>query len=166
MFDDYICAFKQSTFIDNTCKVVHLIMVLIGMNYCLGRLSNDLVRFATVVANYTSRSSFINCLSHLKGEEVFGSSKWPNDYPPNVDDDSNRPNHVNFFHPWITIPLVEPNIMDNVHMQQPPSSSSKLLPLVFQGGLELKESICVDIAHPILQFNVLHWKKPQRSNAK
>jgi hypothetical protein len=72
---------------------------------------------------------------------------------------------VNFFHPWITIPLVEPNIMDHVHMQQPPSSSSKLLPLVFQGGLELKESICVDIAHPILQFNVLHWKKPQRSNA-
>jgi hypothetical protein len=51
-------------------------------------------------------------------------------------------------------------------MQQPPSSFSKLLPLVFQGGLELKENIYVDIAHPILQFNVLHWKKPRHSNAK
>jgi hypothetical protein len=29
-------------------------------------------------------------------------------------------------------------------MQQPPSSSNKLLPLVYQGGLELKENICVD----------------------
>jgi hypothetical protein len=54
--------------------------------------------------------------------------------------------------------------MDNV--QQPPSSSRKLLLLVSQGGLELKENICVDVAHPILQFNVLHWRKPGRSNAK
>jgi hypothetical protein len=51
-------------------------------------------------------------------------------------------------------------------MQQLPSNSSKLLPLVFQGGLELKENICVDIAHPILQFNILHWGKARRSNAK
>jgi len=54
--------------------------------------------------------------------------------------------------------------MDNV--QQPPSSSSKLLPLVSQGGLKLKENIRVDVAHPILQFNVLHWRKPRHSNAK
>jgi hypothetical protein len=24
----------------------------------------------------------------------------------------------------------------------------------------------LNVAHPILQFNVLHYKKPQRSNAK
>jgi hypothetical protein len=44
----------------------------------------------------------------------------------------------------ITIIIVESNIMDDVHMQQQPSSSNKLQPLVFQGGLELKENICVD----------------------
>jgi hypothetical protein len=29
-------------------------------------------------------------------------------------------------------------------MQQPPYGSNACLPLVFQGGLELKENICVD----------------------
>jgi len=43
-------------------------------------------------------------------------------------------------------------------MQQPPSSFSVFLPLVFQGGLELKESILLmangglNVAHPILHF--------------
>ncbi len=45
----------------------------------------------------------------------------------------------------VTIFATTPDIVDDVHMQQPPSSSSKLLPLVSRGhGLELKESICVD----------------------
>jgi hypothetical protein len=35
--------------------------------------------------------------------------------------------------------------VDDVHKQQLPSSSSKFPHLVFQGGLDLKESICVDI---------------------
>jgi hypothetical protein len=39
---------------------------------------------------------------------------------------------------------IEPNILDNVRMQQPPSGPSNLLPLVFRGGLELKENIFVD----------------------
>jgi hypothetical protein len=51
---------------------------------------------------------------------------------------------VNFFHPQVTIPIAERNVVDDVHMQQSPSSSSKLLLLVLQGGLELKENICVD----------------------
>ncbi len=39
---------------------------------------------------------------------------------------------------------LEPNIVDDVHMQQLPFKYSKFLPLVFQGGLELKKNICVD----------------------
>jgi len=96
------------------------------------------------MANYKSRLSFTNCLPHLKGKEVFRSSKQPIDCPPNVGKDSHRPNCVNLSHPWITILAIKPNIVDNVHMQQLPSSSNKLIPLVSWGGLELKENICVD----------------------
>ncbi len=127
---------------------------------------SDPTRLVTVVANYTSRSSFTKCLSHFKGKEVFGSSKWLADCPFNVDNDYHRFDHVNFSCLWIIVLAIEPNVMDNVHMQQPPSSSNNFLPLVSWGGLELKENICVDVAHPILLFNVLHWRKPQHSNAK
>ncbi len=44
----------------------------------------------------------------------------------------------------ITIPIVQPNIVKDVGMQQPPFGSSVFLPLVFQGGLELKKNIYVD----------------------
>jgi hypothetical protein len=40
--------------------------------------------------------------------------------------------------------IIEPNIMDNARMQQLPFGPNKLLPLVFQSGLELKENIYVD----------------------
>ncbi len=51
---------------------------------------------------------------------------------------------MNFFCPQVTVLVAETNIVDDVHMQQLPSSSSKLLPLVFRGGLKLKENICAD----------------------
>jgi hypothetical protein len=35
-------------------------------------------------------------------------------------------------------------MVEDVHIQQPPFSSSNLLPLVSQSGLELKEGIRVD----------------------
>jgi len=97
------------------------------------------------MANYTFGLSFTNCLPHLKGKEVFGSSNWPVDSPLNVDNDSHHTNRVNFFCPQVIFPIVEPNVVDDVHMQQLPFSSSKLLLLVFQGGLELKENICAVI---------------------
>jgi hypothetical protein len=96
------------------------------------------------MANYTSKSSFTNRPPHLKGEEVFGSSKRHVGGPFGANNNSHHPNHVNFFHPQITILVIEPNVVDNVHKQELPSNSSKLLHLVFQGGLELKENICVD----------------------
>jgi hypothetical protein len=67
------------------------------------------------------------------------------DYPPGVDKDSHHPDRVNFFRPWVFILVIKPNIVEDVHVQQlPPTSSSDLLPLLFLGGLELKENICVD----------------------
>jgi hypothetical protein len=43
---------------------------------------------------------------------------------------------------------VEPDIVEDVHIQQLPSSPSNLLPLLFQGGLKLKENICVECCPP------------------
>jgi len=97
------------------------------------------------VANYTSRSSFTNCLPRLEGEKVFGFAKRPIDYPLGVDEDSHRLDRVNLFHPWVFVLVIKPNIVEHVYVRQlPPTSSSDLLPLLFIGGLGLKENICVD----------------------
>lgn len=155
---------------NNTCKVVHLIMVLIEMNCCWGGHEGWMIMLNMLQQwkNFISKLSFTNCLLHLEGKEVFRFSKWLTDYPHGVDNDSHCSDCVNFSHPRGIVLATEPDIVDDVHMQQLPSSSNKLLPLLFQGGLELKESICgiLNIAHPSLQFNVLHCKKPWRSNAK
>jgi len=157
-FDNYIRAFKQSTLYKQYLQGSPSSHGLDRNELLTLRIwrSSDPTRLATIVANYTSNLSFTNCLPRLKGEEVFGSSKWPTNCPPNVDNDSHCLDRVNFSCPRIIVLATKPNVMDNVHMQQPPFSSSKLLPLVSLGGLELKENICVDVAHPILQFNVLH----------
>lgn len=88
---------------------------------------NDPTKLVMVVANYTSKLSFTNCLPHLKGEEVFGSFKQPTNYPPSVDNDPHHLDRVNSSPPQLTIPTIELDIVDNVT----PSSSNKLLPLVF-----------------------------------
>jgi hypothetical protein len=74
------------------------------------------------MANYTSEPSFINRLPHLEWKKVLRSSKQFANCPLGADNDSHHPNYVNFSHPRVTIPIVEPNIVDDVHMQQPPSS--------------------------------------------
>ncbi len=106
--------------------------------------SSDLARLVVAMANYRSKSSFTNHLPHLKGEEVFGSTKQLAICPFNANNDSHLPNLVNFLHPWVTILVVKPNIMDDVRMQWLPSNPSNLLLVVSQGGLKLKESICVN----------------------
>ncbi len=94
------------------------------------------------MANFTFGSSFTNHLPHLKGEEVFGFAKQPTDCPPGVD--SHHLDRVNFSCPGVSVPTFEPDFVEDVHIQQPPSNSSDSLPLLSQGGLELKENICVD----------------------
>jgi hypothetical protein len=104
--------------INNVYKVVHLVMVLIGMNCWWGGSggSSDPFRLAATMANYTSKSSFTNFLLHLMGKEVFGSSKQLIDCPLGSNNDSHHPNHVNFSCPQVIVHVVKPNIVDNVHM--------------------------------------------------
>jgi hypothetical protein len=69
-----------------------------------------------VVANYTFRFSFFYCTSHLEGEAVFGFAKQLANYPPDANNDSHSPNHVNFSHPQVTVIVVQSNVVGNVNM--------------------------------------------------
>jgi len=133
---------------------------------------SDLAKLVAVLANFTTRSSFTNHLPHFEGEKVFGFAKQPVDCPPSRNKHSYHPNHVNFYHPWVFVLIPEPNFMKDVEIQQLPFGFSDLLPLLSQDGLELKKifvlmaSGVLYATHPNMQFNVLHSKKPWRSNAK
>jgi hypothetical protein len=96
------------------------------------------------MAIYTFGSSFFYHPPHLEREEVFGSAKRIANCPPSVKNDFHNLDCMNFFHPQIIIFVVQPNVVKNVGMQQPPYGSSACSPLVSQSGLELKENICVD----------------------
>jgi hypothetical protein len=55
------------------------------------------------LANYMFGSSFTYHVSHLEGEEVFGSTKRPVDCPPGPNNDLHRLDHVNFSHPQVIV---------------------------------------------------------------
>jgi hypothetical protein len=87
-------------------------------------------------------------------------------------EDSHHLDRVNFSHPWVSISAPKHNFVEDVHVQQSLFGSSDLLPLLSQGGLELKKKIVLMVngvfnnAHPNLQLNFQHSKKPRHSNAK
>jgi hypothetical protein len=83
----------------------------------MARRSSDHVGLATAMANYMFESSFKNHPLHLEGEEVFGYDKQIIDCPLSVDNESHCLNYVNFFHPKVTIPTIEPNIVEDLCMQ-------------------------------------------------
>jgi hypothetical protein len=76
-FDDYVHVLKQSTLYKQ-----YLQGGLVGHGFNKNELLlnraqglSDPTKFVTVVANYTSRSYFTNCLLDLEGEKVLGSTK-------------------------------------------------------------------------------------------
>jgi hypothetical protein len=77
-------------------------------------------------------------------EKVFGFVKRHVDCPLGTYNDSHRLDCVNFFHPKVIVPIVVPNNVKDVRMQQLPFGSRNLIPLVSWSGLELKVSIYVD----------------------
>ncbi len=123
MSNDYVHAFKQSTLYRQYLQGGPL-----GHNLDRNELFfrkacklNDPIRLVVVVANYMSRSSFTNHLLHLKGKEVFGSTKQLVDCPFNEDNDSHYSNCVNFFHRRVIILDDVLNNVKDVCMQQSPS---------------------------------------------
>ncbi len=86
-------------YVNNTCEKVHMVIDLIKMIFLLRKAqrSSDLVSLGIDVVNYTFGSSYFYHVPHLEGEEVFGSTKWPDDCPPSANNDSHHPHCVNFF---------------------------------------------------------------------
>jgi hypothetical protein len=65
------------------------------------------------MANYMFKSSFSYCAPHLEGEEVFGFTKQPIDYPLDANNDFHHLDRVNFSRPQVTIIVVQPNVVGN-----------------------------------------------------
>jgi hypothetical protein len=67
--------------------------------------SRDVSKFTTTVANYTSGFLFTTWTPYLEGEKVFGFAKHGADFSPSADDESQRPNRINFSRPCVVIPI-------------------------------------------------------------
>jgi hypothetical protein len=132
MSNDYVHVFKQFTLYKQYLRGGPTSHGLDKNELLLRRAqgSNDLAKLAIVVANYTSRSSFTNRLPHLERKEVFGFAKRPIDCFLGIDEDSHHLDHLNFSHPWVSIMVVEHDILEDTHIQQLPSSISDLLPFL------------------------------------
>jgi hypothetical protein len=76
-FGDYVHAFKQFTLYKQHLQGGPPSHGLDRNELLLKRAceSNNLARLVVFVANYTFEFFFTNCLLHLEGEEVFGSTK-------------------------------------------------------------------------------------------
>ncbi len=55
---------------------------------------------------------------------MFGSSKQLANCPLGLDENSHCLDRVNFFRPWESISGLKPDIVEDVHVQQPPSGSN------------------------------------------
>jgi hypothetical protein len=73
-------------------------------------------KLVATITNYVSRSSFTTWTSHLKGEKLLGFVKHNANFLPSMDDESHRPNHVNFFHPRAVVLACHPNNVNDLHI--------------------------------------------------
>jgi hypothetical protein len=96
MSNDYVYAFKQSILYKQYLQGGPLGHGPNKNELLLRRAqgSSDIAKLVTIMANYTSMSSFTNCLLHLEEEEVFGFAKQPVDCPLDANNDSHRSNCV------------------------------------------------------------------------
>jgi hypothetical protein len=132
-------------FINNSCKGFHMVLDLIKMNCCWGGPKDQVI----LLDLWHYRKLHIWVIFHklpstVGGRKRFGYAKWHVDCPFGKDKDSHQLDRVNFSHPQVPIIAIEPNMVEDVCIQQLPFNSSNLLYFVSRGGLELKENICVD----------------------
>ncbi len=59
----------------------------------------DSLQIANAIAKYTKKSSFTTRISHLEGQEIFGSTKREANIALGSEGDSHRHDHVNFSQP-------------------------------------------------------------------
>jgi len=78
----------------------------IGLNknelcLCKANQFRDLIQIIIAIAKYTSSFGLSIRISHLEGEEMFGSTKCKANPPPGLKLDSHRHDRMNFFHPKV-----------------------------------------------------------------
>jgi hypothetical protein len=78
----------------------------IGLNknescLCKANSFRDPIQIVVVIAKYTSSFGLSARISHLEGEEVFGSTKCKVDLPPRLEIDSHWHDQVNVFCPKV-----------------------------------------------------------------
>ncbi len=77
---------------------------------------------------------------------------------------------MSFSHPHVAIPPSQPNSVNDVHVHWLPCNSCNMLPIVFQGGLEVIKMICGDGMWHIDQcppsYTIHCYKLQENTNAK
>jgi hypothetical protein len=69
----------------------------------------DPIQIAIVVSKYTSSFGFFARISHLEGDEIFGSAKCKADLPLRLEADSHRHDRVNFSCPKVANAMIPIN---------------------------------------------------------
>jgi hypothetical protein len=62
-------------------------------------MSNDPIQLVNAISKYTPRATLIVKITHLEGEEIFGSFKWKLYLPYGLEGDSHQHDHINFSNP-------------------------------------------------------------------
>jgi hypothetical protein len=70
----------------------------------------DLKELANVVLKYSPSSDYTIRITHMEGEEIFGSYKWKVNLAPGSKGDSHRHNYVNFSHPCVNHTIVSSSV--------------------------------------------------------
>jgi hypothetical protein len=99
--NEYVQAFKQSSLYQTYLNGGLLGKSSNKKELHLHRASEfgDPMLLVITIAKYTPSCSYASRMSHLEGEEVFGFCKQRAILPLGSKGDSNKHDHVNFFHP-------------------------------------------------------------------
>jgi hypothetical protein len=77
--------------------------------------SSDPKQFTNVVLKYALGLSCIASITHMEGEEIFGSYKWKANLAPISKGDSHKQDRVNFFHPCVNHAIAKSNVQIEQH---------------------------------------------------
>ncbi len=75
---------------------------------------------------------------------MFGSAKHNAHFLPRVDDESRRPNHINFSRPCVVVPACHPNNVNNLHVHGSPCVAQNMFFIFAQSGIVVSEIMCGD----------------------
>jgi hypothetical protein len=73
---------------------------------------------------------------------MFGYTKHGANVSPGANDESHRPNRVNFFRPHVVVFTCQPNSVDNLSVFGSPCVAQSMFPILSQGGMVVSEIMC------------------------